>query len=229
MEELQQGQTALKEEISQLKTQMSLVMEILQTLLKKEGNPTPTSRMEMVSPMPLSGSTLHHELPQGYRPQPELPRFLNQQLVFVPQLALRNQMWSQNWYSSRRQNAYAQKGQEKSKRPEKQFDLIPMSYGRILPLLLNRSLVKLRVLGPPPTHLPLNYDMNARCEFHSGAPGHSIESCKAFKYKVQELIDSKAIAFTPNGLDILSNLMLPHEGTSAMPQPVPMDEEQEAE
>jgi hypothetical protein len=71
--------------------------------------------------------------------------------------------------------------------------------------------------------------MNSRCGFHSGAPGHSIESCKAFKYKVQELIDSKAIAFTPNRLNILSNLMLPHEGTSAMPQPVSMDEEQEAE
>lgn len=110
MEELQQGQAALKEEINQLKTQMSLVMEILQTLLKKEGNPTPTSRMEMVSPMPLSGSTLHHELPQGYRPQPELPRFLNQQPMFVPQLALGNQMQNHNWYSSRRQNSYAQKG-----------------------------------------------------------------------------------------------------------------------
>jgi hypothetical protein len=35
VEELQQGQAALKEEIIQLKTQMSLVMEILQTLLKK--------------------------------------------------------------------------------------------------------------------------------------------------------------------------------------------------
>lgn len=104
-----------------------------------------------------------------------------------------------------------------------------MSYGRILPLLLNRLLVKLRVLRPPPTPLPLNYDMNARCEFHSGAPGHSIESCKAFKYKVQELIDSKVITFTPNGLDIVRNLMLSHEGTSAMPQLVPMDEEQEAE
>jgi hypothetical protein len=121
------------------------------------------------------------------------------------------------------------KAKKKSKRLKKQFDPIPMSYGRILPLLLNRSLVKLRVLGPPPTPLPLNYDLNARCEFHSGAPGHSIESCKAFKYKVQELIDSKAIAFTPNGLDILSNIMLPHEGTPVMPQPVPMDEEQEAE
>ena len=129
MEELQQGQAALKEEISQLKTQMSLVMEILQTLLKKEGNPTPTSRMEMVSPMPLSGSTLHHELPQGYRPQSKLLRFLNQQPVFAPQLALGNQMQNQNRYSSRRQNSYAQKGQKKSKRSKKQFDLIPMSYG----------------------------------------------------------------------------------------------------
>ncbi|KAI5423915.1 hypothetical protein KIW84_030220 [Lathyrus oleraceus] len=30
--------------------------------------------------------------------------------------------------------------------------------------------------------LPLGYDANARCSFHSGAPGHNIENCKAFKH-----------------------------------------------
>lgn len=229
VKELQRDQIALKEEINQLKTHMSLVMEILQTLLKKEGNPTPIAMMGMASPVNMSDSTSRHELPQGYRPQPELLRFLNQQPLFVPQLAPRNQMRNQNWYPSRRRNSYAQKSQKKSKRSEKQFDLIPMSYGRILPLFLNISLVQLKVLGPPPTPLPLNYNMNARCEFHSAAPEHLIESCKGFKYNVQELIDSKAIKFTSNGLDILSNLMLPHKGTYTMPQPVPMDEEQEAE
>lgn len=63
MEELQQGQVALKEEISQLKTKMSLVTEILQTLLKKEGNPTPTAMMEMLYHVLLPGSTSRHELP----------------------------------------------------------------------------------------------------------------------------------------------------------------------
>lgn len=104
-----------------------------------------------------------------------------------------------------------------------------MSYDQTLPLLLNRSLVRLRELGPPPTSLTLNHDMNVRYEFHSEEPGHSTESCKSFKYKVQEPIDSKAIVFTPNVLDILNNLMPPHEGTSVMPQPFSLDKEQEVE
>ncbi|XP_050883483.1 uncharacterized protein LOC127086729 [Lathyrus oleraceus] len=54
-------------------------------------------------------------------------------------------------------------------------------------------------LGPPPAVLPPDYDANVHCEIHSGAPGQSIENYKALKYKVQDLIDSKAITFTPNG------------------------------
>lgn len=73
-----------------------------------------------------------------------------------------------------------------------------MPYSCILPYLLRGSLVQLKELGPPPTVLPPGYDANSRCEFHYGALGHSIENCKALKYKVQDLIDSKAITFVPN-------------------------------
>lgn len=66
MEELQRAQDELKEEVKQLKTQMSLVMEILQTVLKREGNATPVSMMEMVSLVHQSFFTSCHELPQGY-------------------------------------------------------------------------------------------------------------------------------------------------------------------
>lgn len=52
--------------------------------------------------------------------------------------------------------------------------------------------------------------MNSRCEFHSGAPGHSIENCKALKYKVHDLIDSKAIIFVPNGPNVNNIPMPPH-------------------
>ncbi|KAI5441929.1 hypothetical protein KIW84_011114 [Lathyrus oleraceus] len=79
IEELQRGQVVLKEKISQLKTQMSLVMEIMQALLKKEGNPTSAAMIEMFSHVHLSNFTSHHELPQGYYLQPELPRLPNQQ------------------------------------------------------------------------------------------------------------------------------------------------------
>lgn len=70
--------------------------------------------------------------------------------------------------------------------------------------------MQLRELGPPPTILPPNYDANARCGFHFGAPSHSVENCKALKYKVQEMTESKAITFAPNGPNVNNNHMPPH-------------------
>ncbi|XP_050919544.1 uncharacterized protein LOC127137099 [Lathyrus oleraceus] len=89
-----------------------------------------------------------------------------------------------------------------------------MPYSHILPYLLRESLVQLRELGPPPAVLPPGYDANARCEFYYGAPGHSIDNCKALKYKVQDLIDSKAIMFTPKGPNVNNNPMPPHNNAA---------------
>src|SRR3954469_3396258 len=69
-------------------------------------------------------------------------------------------------------------------------------------------------MGPPPSPLPPGYDANARCEFHSGAPGHTIEKCRALKYKVQDLLDDKLISFTPTGPNVQNNPMPPHAGTT---------------
>lgn len=68
--ELQRGQELLREEVNQLKTQMSLVMEILQALLRKEGSLTPTIVTRIVSPLHLPGFTLCHGLSHGYHPKP---------------------------------------------------------------------------------------------------------------------------------------------------------------
>lgn len=96
-------------------------------------------------------------------------------------------------------------------------DPIPMPYSHLLSQILNCLLVHFRELGPPPTPLPLGYDINSRYEFHSGAPGHTVEDCRALKHKVQDLVDSKAITFTPNSLNILKNPIPPQEGTPATP------------
>ncbi|KAI5389066.1 hypothetical protein KIW84_074644 [Lathyrus oleraceus] len=64
---------------------------------------------------------------------------------------------------------------------------------------MDLGLVQLRTLAPlRPDQRPANYDENAKCEFHSGAPGHNIENCKAFKHTVQDLVDSKAINSAPS-------------------------------
>lgn len=70
--------------------------------------------------------------------------------------------------------------------------------------------MQLRELRPPPTIILPGYYANTQREFHSGAPGHSIENYKALKYKVQDLIDSKAIMFVENGLNVNNNPMPTH-------------------
>ncbi|XP_058741755.1 uncharacterized protein LOC131614145 [Vicia villosa] len=89
-----------------------------------------------------------------------------------------------------------------------------MTYAQVLPYLLDLKLVQLRTLATP-AKLPPNWDANARCEFHFGAPGHNIENCKALKNLVQNLLDSKAIEFTlTQGPNVVQNPMPPH-GTHA--------------
>ncbi|KAI5437114.1 hypothetical protein KIW84_023293 [Lathyrus oleraceus] len=84
-----------------------------------------------------------------------------------------------------------------------------MSYAQLLPNLQHLQLVQLRTLAPPIGRLPMGYDANARCNFHSGAPGHTIENCKAFKHVVQDLIDSKAINFV-SAPNVVNNPMPQH-------------------
>ena len=68
----------------------------------------------------------------------------------------------------------------------------------------------MRELGPPLAVIPPRYNVNARCEFQSGALSHSIENCKVLKYKVQDLIDSKEITFAPNDPNVNNNPMPLH-------------------
>lgn len=89
-----------------------------------------------------------------------------------------------------------------------------MSYSQRLAHLLHGSLIQLRELGPLPTPLPPGYDVNARCDLHSGTSRHTIENCKALKHKVQDLIDSKVISFAPTDPNVNNNPMPPHDGPS---------------
>ncbi|BAT82270.1 hypothetical protein VIGAN_03225400, partial [Vigna angularis var. angularis] len=61
--------------------------------------------------------------------------------------------------------------------------------------LLRRNLMKICPTRPIRPPYPKNYDVNARCDYHAGACGHSTEACKALKRKVQSLIDSGCLKF----------------------------------
>jgi hypothetical protein len=82
---------------------------------------------------------------------------------------------------------------------DRHFDRPPVTYSFLLKKLKDMGLVQLRTLAPMgPDQRPASFDENVKCEFHSGAPGHSVEDCKAFKHVVQDLVDSKAINFAPS-------------------------------
>ena len=75
------------------------------------------------------------------------------------------------------------------------YHLLLMTYRELFPMLIQNY--EISILPAKPRRLPYlrGYDANARCEYHGGVIGHSIEDCMAFKDKVQALIDANPTKF----------------------------------
>ncbi|KAH1210130.1 hypothetical protein GmHk_15G044509 [Glycine max] len=94
--------------------------------------------------------------------------------------------------------------------PEDNFSPIPMAYSELWPSLLENHLVVAipgRVFQPP---YPKWYDPGVKCEYHSGVPGHNIDSCRPFKYKVQHLISAGWLSFQEEGPNVKTNPLASH-------------------
>jgi len=85
-----------------------------------------------------------------------------------------------------------------------------MSYTELLPTLLQRAMVAICPLKPLQPPYPKLYDANAKCDYHGGAVRHSIKNCKAFKFKVQLLIDNGWLTFQENKPNVDNNPLLGH-------------------
>ncbi|KAK2438727.1 hypothetical protein QL285_023470 [Trifolium repens] len=83
----------------------------------------------------------------------------------------------------------------KATREKKVIDPIPMPCSQLLSYLVHNGMITPRALKPMFAPFPNWYDPKAKCEFHLGTEGHTIDNCKAFKHKVQELIDKKLLSF----------------------------------
>ncbi|KAL5170120.1 hypothetical protein HKD37_11G031879 [Glycine soja] len=98
--------------------------------------------------------------------------------------------------------------------PKDNFSPIPMTYSELWPSLLENHLVVAipgKVLQPP---YPKWYDPGAKCAYHSGVPGHNIDSCIPFKYKVQHLISAGWLSFQEEGPNVKTNPLASHGGAS---------------
>ncbi|XP_058763524.1 uncharacterized protein LOC131636970 [Vicia villosa] len=101
-------------------------------------------------------------------------------------------------WRNHQQNRHQQSRQRRRK-PKRVYDAIPMTHDELLSELLKLSLVEPKQLDPVSFPYPEGFNPNVSCGYHAGAPGHSTDDCQPFRDKVQDLIDAKAIAFTPEG------------------------------
>jgi len=124
-------------------------------------------------------------------------------------------MPKQNWKNEGGQNANQPQGQNSFQRREQiQFTPLPMSYTELLPSLLQNALVAISPMKPPQPPYSKNYDPNAKCAYHGGVVGHSIENCRQFKYKVQQLLDAGWLTFQEDKPNVEKNPLSSHAGPS---------------
>ncbi|TYK05801.1 Gag-pro-like protein [Cucumis melo var. makuwa] len=89
-----------------------------------------------------------------------------------------------------------------------------MSYTELLPQLLKSHQVAIVPQEPLQPPYPKWYDLNAKCEYHAGAVGHSTENCFPLKAKVQSPVKAGWLKFKKTGeeSDVNQNPLPNHEG-----------------
>nr|KYP31757.1 hypothetical protein KK1_047770 [Cajanus cajan] len=104
--------------------------------------------------------------------------------------------------------------QYKYNRKPIEFDPIPMPYTELFPLLLQNLLVVPCPMKPVEQPYCRGYDVNAKCDYHAGAIGHSLENCRALKIKVQSLTKAGWLNFKEDNPNIGNNPLLDHGGST---------------
>ncbi|XP_017628667.2 uncharacterized protein LOC108471579 [Gossypium arboreum] len=98
--------------------------------------------------------------------------------------------------------------QESGTRHERmQFIPIPVTYRELYQSLYDVHAIASFHLKPLQPPYPKWYNAKARCEYHAGISGHSIENCTGFKKAVERLIKMGVVKFdsTPNTENPLPN------------------------
>ncbi|RDX99571.1 hypothetical protein CR513_17361, partial [Mucuna pruriens] len=65
----------------------------------------------------------------------------------------------------------------------------------------------------PKEKIVLDYDPNAKCEYHAGAMGHATKKCWGLKHKVQDLINMGWLSFKKNSPNTGNNLLPEHSNS----------------
>ena len=70
-----------------------------------------------------------------------------------------------------------------------------MTYTELYPKLIQCVSLVLMNIPPIKPPYPRWYNVNARCDYHSGNRGHSTEACTTLKRRVHDLIKAGALTF----------------------------------
>jgi len=141
------------------------------------------------------------------------------QVAVVVPIPYQQPMQQQQMYQPQHQQHHHRQNtapprQFKPRPPRRQLDPLPVPYNQIFSYLHKEGLLTLRELKPVVFPYPSGYDANAHCEFHMGAPGHTLENCFAFQNRVQDLIEAKVVSFTPRRPNVNTNPMPTHKDAS---------------
>ncbi|KAF1869496.1 hypothetical protein Lal_00012355 [Lupinus albus] len=98
--------------------------------------------------------------------------------------------------------------------PQRTFDPIPVTYAELFAHLQTERILA-PIAGQTPNTTAPWYDPNANCDYHSGIIGHSTETCRALKHRIQDLIDSKWLEFKDTVPTITGN-PLPNHGNQGI-------------
>ncbi|PKI70865.1 hypothetical protein CRG98_008756 [Punica granatum] len=99
--------------------------------------------------------------------------------------------------------------------PRKQYTTLPAPPSHIFRQLLVGN--KIITEAPGPHFDPSMQNQNLRCEFHQGAPGHTLDTCWRLRDKIQEMINTRQISFNEAKLPNVCTNPFPDHGSGPGP------------
>ncbi|PKI63570.1 hypothetical protein CRG98_016039, partial [Punica granatum] len=76
-------------------------------------------------------------------------------------------------------------------RPHRQYPALPVPLSHIYRQIRD----KIGTIAPGPSFDPTIQDQSKQCEYHRGAPGHTLDTCWRLRERIQEMIDAKGLVF----------------------------------
>ncbi|KAK8609166.1 hypothetical protein V6N13_025473 [Hibiscus sabdariffa] len=113
----------------------------------------------------------------------------------------------------RAQSSSKQEIRNKGEKKEKpNFTPIPIRYEELFPQLVESRSVAPRYIAPIQPPYPPWFNLNVKCDYHAGNPGHHIDNCTAFKYVVEQLLKAGMLSFETSEKNPMPN----HKGVIAV-------------